>query len=170
MIGMTAVIVGLIIGGVAGCKSWDNAPSINALASDAGTVDALLWITLKNPSAAQKTEVIDVLINIQKAVNTVAVTNGTTFSTVVYPLVVAYVAANPKIPAIDKPLADDAALFILNKADLFAATHAAIFNNETEIVRAIDAFAMGAETALQLPATAKAITQTKATCGLNQTK
>ena len=133
-----------------GCASWDT-PAMTTVAYEIGNATSLAWLATSNPSATQKVEVVAALEYIKKA--TASITNNTFNAASLYPFVAAAVAADPKIPAADKPLVNAVANQMLIAIDLFAASHPDSFKDVASAVKLSNAFISGAEGALSLPAT-----------------
>lgn len=150
-----AGIMGLGLLGLFGCVL--NQAQIEAISLDAGLASAITWIAYDNPDTAAKAQVSAVLTFVLNDATNVQ--SGKTYTEVIYPDVVKYVAA--KVPAVYQPFADAGALAVLNGIDLLFALHPDWKTDQNKALGVVSAFIKGAQQGLAMPDNNKAIVQAK---------
>ena len=164
MLGLAMVATALFTG----CNKM-NPDQIAAVSQAAGTAATVVWISYDNPSASQKTELVQVLTMIQ---TNIGVVGSNSYVAVLYPKVQAYVLASTNIPAIDKPLVDAGALAVLGGVDMMFASHPKWKTDTQQVGVYVSAFITGADVALALPSSdpqiVSAIAYNKARVGLKR--
>lgn len=142
IVGVFAAIIAVMVS--AGCNVKPETVSI--IAQQAGLYSSVGWIALDNPSAEEIATVKDVLVVIE--VKTADVEAGGSYTEVIYPEVVKYI--DSKVKEQYRPLAKTGALSLLGGIDMLFVMNPEWKKDQEVVIKAVDAFILGAKTGLSM--------------------